>query len=103
MRNFHTRTDTPPAAIPRRAPVNVALFQNRASITTGPKLAPKPAHANDTIWNTEDAGSRAIIIPRIAMMITVTRAASMLVFEESLSFIASWRIFSDTLEDAASN
>ena len=31
-------------------------FQNSASRTSGPKEAPKPAHAKDTIWKTELSG-----------------------------------------------
>ena len=98
MRYFQIKTIAPPDTMPAIAPGSVVRFQNRAQITSGPKAAPKPAHANETMPNTELSGLRAIIIPRIAMPITVRRAASMLFFSDILRWNASRSMFSDTLE-----
>ena len=46
----------PPATIPLIAPYLFERFQNNAKSITGPNVAPKPAQANDTIWNTELLG-----------------------------------------------
>ena len=71
---FHTNIVVPPTSIPATAPYLLARFQNKESKTTGPKVAPNPAQANDTISNTELLGFDAITTPIIEMIITVTRA-----------------------------
>ena len=43
-----------------KAPGILDRLQNRASSTTGPKAAPKPAHAKDTMPKTELSGFQAI-------------------------------------------
>ena len=101
IRYFQIKTVAPPDTMPEIAPGRVVRFQNREQITSGPKAAPKPAHANETMPNTELSGLRAIIIPRIAMPTTVRRAASMLFFSGILRWNASRSMFSDTLEAAA--
>ena len=93
----------PPAAIPAIAPGRVARFQNREQIMRGPKLAPKPAHAKETIPNTELSGSLAMIRPNIATTITVALAAIMLALCESFKWKVSCKIFCETLEEAASS
>ena len=59
---FHTNIIIPPVIIPDIIPYLLAFFQNKAHKTTGPNVAPKPAHANDTISNTELSGFDANII-----------------------------------------
>ena len=50
----------PPATIPLIAPYLFERFQNNAKSITGPNVAPKPAQANDTIWNDDllDCGGK---------------------------------------------
>ena len=57
--NFHINIIAPPAIMPDIIPYLFALFQKSEQRTTGPNAAPKPAHANETIWNTELSGSHA--------------------------------------------
>ena len=49
---FQTKTMIPPVIIPAKAPSLLDLLQNKAKIVTGPKLAPNPAQANETILKT---------------------------------------------------
>ena len=49
---FQRNIIIPPEIIPDIAPYLLALLQNNERRTTGPNVAPKPAHANDTISNT---------------------------------------------------
>ena len=77
MQNFHTKTITPPASLPAMAPCFVVRFQNREKSISGPKEAPKPAQAKETMRNTELSGFQARRIPIMAMPMTVPRAASM--------------------------
>ena len=58
-------------------PWRLLRFQNRAHSMAGPKVAPKPAQAKETIWNTELLGFQASTAPTTAMMTTVPRANSM--------------------------
>ena len=99
---FHTNTITPPTSMPERAPHLLLFFQNSASSTTGPKAAPKPAHAKDTMVNTEPS-SRAQITPMTAMTMTVSRAMIMDILSESLRPSVSRSRSWVTLEDAASS
>ncbi len=101
MRNFHTKIIMPPDTIPAIAPYLLERFQKRAASITGPNAAPKPAHANDTIPNTELLGSQAITTPRIAITISTDLAISMDCFSERLILNTPLRKFSDILEDAA--
>ena len=103
IRYFQRKTITPPAAMPETAPAKVVRFQYRAQITRGPKPAPKPAQAKETMPKMELLGSFAMKMPRMAMAMTVSRAASILCFWLSLKRNASCSRFWDTLEDAASS
>ena len=76
-------------------------FQNRANTTTGPKDAPKPAHAKDTMPNTELLGSRARKMAMTEMTHTVIRAMVMAVFSEIFTLKKPRSRLWDTLEDAA--
>ena len=99
--NFQTNTITPPVIIPAKAPCLLERFQNRASRTTGPNVAPKPAHAKDTIRNTEELGSLAINIATMEIPTTARRAILIDAFVDS-STLKNLRIrFSEILEDAA--
>ena len=71
-------------------------------MTRGPKPAPKPAQAKDTMPKMELLGSWAMTTPRMAMSTTVSRAASMLLFWLSFRPRVSCSRFWDTLEEAAS-
>ncbi len=69
----------------------------------GPKAAPKPAQAKDTIWNTLLSGSEARKRAMTAMTTTVSRAISMVCFSVSFTPKTSWTMFSEKAEDAASS
>ena len=103
MANFHTKTITPPPSIPARAPQRLQRFQNRAARMTGPKEAPKPAQAKETIWNTEDSGSKAKIAPMMEMITRVTRATIMVALWLKLIWNTPRRMFSEMEEEAASS
>ena len=87
--------------MPASAPYLLERFQNRANTTTGPKDAPKPAHAKDTMPNTELLGSRARKIAMMEITITVIRAMVIAVFSEIFTLKKPRSRFWDTLEDAA--
>ena len=78
-------------------------FQNRAKSITGPKDAPKPAQAKDTMVNTELSGFQASRMATRAMPTTVRRAAVMDAFVSILIFRKSWSRFWDTPEAAVSS
>ena len=69
---FQTNTITPPEIMPARAPWRLLRFQNRAKSITGPKAAPKPAQAKDTMVNTELSGFQASRIATRAMPVSYT-------------------------------
>src|SRR5574344_534329 len=74
MRYFQTKIITPPVINPAIAPCLFDRFQKSERSTTGPNEAPKPAHANETIWNTELSGSLAMNMEMIEIMTTVSFA-----------------------------
>ena len=94
---FQRNIIIPPEIIPDIAPYLLDLLQNNERRTTGPNVAPKPAHANDTISNTELSGLPAINTATIEMITTVIQAA----FSESLTPIHSLTRFCDIPEAAA--
>ena len=69
---------------------------------TAPKAPPKPAHAKDTIRNTEELGSNAKSTPSMAIITIATLAVTSFFFSSSLIPKNSPIIFSDTDEAAAS-
>ena len=75
----------PPDSIPASAPHRLLRFQKRANSTTGPKAAPKPAQAKDTMSKIELSGLDAMTMAITAMTITVPRATHMVVL--SLAFL----------------
>ena len=58
--NFHINTIAAPPTIPAIAPALLIRFQNKENSISGPKVAPKPAHAKDTILNITLFSSNAI-------------------------------------------
>ena len=101
MRYFQMKTMAPAQAImPEMAPYLLVRFQNREK-SRGPKEAPKPAQAKETMLNTVLLGSQARKMATMAMPMTVPRAACMaalrLSFRPKKSWIRSW----DMLEAAA--
>ena len=100
-RYFQMNTIAPPEIIPASAPHLLVLFQNSENRTTGPNEAPKPAHENDTILNTELSGSRAMNIAIIEIITTVTLAIIIAALFDILSPKKSVIISFETLEDAA--
>src|SRR5574344_2083737 len=102
-RYFQMNTMAPPDTIPASTPHLVVRFQNSAVSMAGAKVAPKPAHAKDTMVNTELLGSRARNTAITEMAMTVTRATHMVVLEDSFTPKTSLTRSSDTLEDAVSS
>ena len=76
-------------------------FQNKENSITAPKVAPNPAHAKETIRNTELSGFLARKTPITAITITVSLAMSMEDFFDSFSPMQSQKRFCETHEDAA--
>lgn len=64
-------------------------------------MEPKPAQANDTIWNTELLGLLARNIAIIEMIITEPLATTIFTPAERFKFNTPSSKFSETLEDAA--
>ena len=85
MPYFQMKTMAPPATMPASAPCLLARFQKRARSITGPKAAPKPAQAKDTMPKTELSGSWAMKTAMMAMMTMVPRATSIFFLAESLT------------------
>ena len=71
--SFQRNTIPAPPTIPAIAPARFVLFQNRENSISGPKVAPKPAQAKDTIWNITLSSSMAINIATMAMASSVIR------------------------------
>ena len=88
MAYFQINTIAPPTTMPARAPHLLVRFQNRAQSITGPKAAPKPPQAKETMENTLPS-FLAQIIPMIAITITAALAMITLVFLETLIFKVS--------------
>ena len=78
MAYFQMKTIAAPENMPAIAPHLLQRFQYSEKRTMGPKVAPKPAHANDTMRKMELEGSRANSTPQTATPRTVTRATTML-------------------------
>ena len=84
-RYFHINTMHPPETIPASAPHFVVRVQKSENSTTGPNTAPNPAHANETIVNTELSGSLAIIAATTA----ITNSVILATVNESSYFAAT--------------
>ena len=93
-------TIAPPEIIPASAPCQFERLQKRANNTTGPNTAPKPAHAKETMPNTELFGSRAIKAAITAMASKVKRAAFIAFFLSPVLATLSPKRSEDTAEDA---
>jgi len=65
--SFQKKTIPPPVTIPAIAPALFSLFQKREKIISGPKVAPKPAQAKETIRKMMLFSSKAIIMAIAAM------------------------------------
>ena len=101
MRYFQINTIAPPDTIPASAPHLFVRFQKRAQRINGPKAAPNPAHAKDTIAKTELSGLEAMITPITEITIKVTLAIIMEAFSLKSFTNTSFTIFCDTPEAAA--
>ena len=76
-------------------------FQNSERSISGPKTAPKPAHANETMPKTDEFASHAITTPITEMIISVKRATIISAFSSSLILKSPPMIFSLAADDAA--
>ena len=72
--NFQIKIMAPPTTMPARAPWRFVRLQNRENSISGPNAAPKPAHAKETIRNTELSGFQARNTPITAMIRRLPRA-----------------------------
>ena len=93
----------PPVIIPVRAPCLLERFQNRASSTTGPKAAPNPAQAKDTIVKMELSGFPASTMAIREITITVTLAMMREDLADRVFLPNSCTRFWEILEEAASS
>ena len=91
----------PPQTMPASAPWKFTRLQNRLNSISGPKAAPKPAHANETMRNTELLESQAMTTPTTAITRRLRRAISRRCLSLSFSPKKSPRISCDTEEEAA--
>ena len=89
--------------MPASAPAWLERRQNSASSTTGPKAAPKPAQAKDTMLNTELLGSAAMKAAMMEITTTLPRASTISMRLLMRMCRKSRNRFWDTLEDAASS
>ena len=87
--------------MPASAPFLLERFQNNAARTTGPNTAPNPAHAKDTIPNTELSGFPAKNTAITAIKRTVARATWIVLFSVRLTPNIPFNRFSETAEEAA--
>ena len=97
---FQTNTITPPDTMPASAPGKFVRFQKSEKSITGPNAAPNPAHANDTMVNTELFGFHAMATATRAMDSTVSLAARMDCFVSIFTLNTSCSKFCET-PDAA--
>ena len=74
---FQMNTMAPPVIMPAMAPALVVLFQNRENSIIGPKVAPNPAQAKETMLKITLFSSQAITIPIRAMSSSTTRETRM--------------------------
>lgn len=84
---FQMKTKLPPVSIPAIAPDLVTLFQKSEKRMIGPKVAPKPAHANDTTLNITLFSFNAIIIAIIDIITNVILDAYNTVLSEAFLLI----------------
>ena len=83
----------PPEIMPARMPHLLDLFQNSPRSTAGPKHAPKPPQAKDTILNTEESGFSARNTAMTEITITVILAIHMDAFLPRLTLKNSDTMF----------
>ena len=93
-------TIAPPATIPLSAPHLLVRFQNSEQSIIGPNDAPKPAHAKDTMLNTDELGSQARITATTEIIISVTLAITIAIAFEVLILNRPPMMFSETPEEA---
>ena len=93
MAYFQMNTIAAPENIPAIAPHLLQRFQYSENRTMGQKVAPKPAHANDTTRKMELVGSSANSTPHTATHRTVMRATTMLCLSLILMPITPRMIF----------
>ena len=98
---FHTKMVAAPTIRPAIAPCLLERFQNSAQRTIGPKVAPKPAHAKDTISKTELSGLDAMNTAITEIATTATLATIIVVLSLSLIPRKSFKTFCATDDDAA--
>ena len=100
IRNFQINTIELPPSIPAMAPAMLVLFQKREKSISGPKVAPKPAQAKDTMVNITLFSSRAIRAAMTAISARVILETHITCLSVASFLIIPWKIFFDTEEDA---
>ena len=98
-RYFQINTIAPPAITPAIAPSFVVLFQKSAVSVSAPNAPPKPAHANDTIPNTELEGSLARNTATSATPISANLAARSVAFPLNFTLKTEPKISLDIADD----
>ena len=98
--SFQRKTIPAPPTMPAIAPALVVLFQNKEKSMIGPKVAPKPAHAKETILNITLSLSRAITAAIIVITTRVILETHKTCLSEAVFLKIPWKIFFDTDEAA---
>ena len=80
MASFQIKTIAPPASIPATAPARVVRFQNSENSISGPKAAPKPAHAKEVMLKMVELEFQAIAIAMMVITASVMREHHMICF-----------------------
>ena len=87
IRRFQTNTITPPPIMPAMAPARLIRFQNRLKSISGPKVAPKPAQAKETMVKMTLSSSMAIKIAMAQMISRARRLIQSTLLSEAFFFI----------------
>ena len=82
-----------PPIMPAIAPALLVRFQKREKSISGPKVAPNPAHAKDTIWKITLFSSIAITIPIRVSASSVMRETSMTCLSVAFFLQTPWKMF----------
>ena len=82
------------------APARLMRFQNRENRTSGPKVAPKPAHAKETMVKITLFSSSAMMTATSVMTSSAIRDMVMTCLSEASFLNRPWKIFLEKAEAA---
>ena len=87
-----------PDSMPAMAPYLLVRRQYSEVSISGPKDAPKPAHAYETTWKIEEFWSKATTMPKMNMTSSVMRATIITWRSLALRWSRPWKMFSAMAE-----